>query len=267
LVSAVLALAGTLLFLYGIARGHERARFFGLLLLTTTGAALSLFPQYFFFRPDSVHLNEFLVTFWPASLCSSWVLAQAAKESGFFVARLWSNFVALLVVVLFLVSFNALFGRDGSGSIMSARGNNTTFVARNGVRAKVEASDIADWEGLRDAVLDHSSPGEFVVTYPYVPIVNVMCDRPTYQWSLYVDNATASSSFQDTEAAILRTRKPAVIVINNRAITGINLPFATGYRTKVSAVQFRADHVDRDWYSVAGDGRTDRLAPLAAAGE
>ena len=57
------------------------------------------------------------------------------------------------------------------------------------------------------------------------------------------------------------------VIINNRAITGINLPFATGYGAKVSAFQFRADHADRDRYSVAGDGRTDRLAPLAAAGE
>jgi len=187
-------------------------------VLATTGCALSLFPQYFFFRPDSVHLNEFLVPFWPASLCSAWVLLQAANESGSRVARLWSRIVAVLVALLFVVSFNALFGREGSGSIMSARGADTSFKALNGVQAKVKASEISDWEDLRDAVAQNSAPGEFVVTYPYVPIVNVMCDRPTYQWSLYVDNATASTSFEEKEGAILRDRKPSVIVVNNRAI-------------------------------------------------
>ena len=218
LVIPALVLSGIVMLVLSLATWNEAGKTRALVMLATTGCALSLFPQYFFFRPDSVHLNEFLVAFWPASLCSAWALAQAANDSGFRVARLWSSVVALLVVLLFVVSFNALFGRDGSGSIMSARGDNTPFIALNGVRARVKTSEIADWEGLRDAVITHSGPGEFVVTYPYVPIVNVMCDRPTYQWSLYVDNATASSSFQDKEGDVLRERKPAVVVINDRAI-------------------------------------------------
>lgn len=126
--------------------------------------------------------------------------------------------MSVLVALLFVVSFNALFGREGSGSIMGARGEDTPFTALNGVRVKVKKTELPDWQGLRDAVLGHSGPGDFVVTYPYVPIVNVMCNRPTYQWSLYVDNATASASFSQKEGALLRERKPAVIVINNRAI-------------------------------------------------
>jgi 4-amino-4-deoxy-L-arabinose transferase-like glycosyltransferase len=217
-VASVLVLSGTVLLVVSLISGHKANKTRSLVVLTTTGCALSLFPQYFFFRPDSVHLNEFLVPFWPASLCSAWVLLQAANESGSRVARLWAWIVAVLVALLFVVSFNALFGREGSGSIISARGADTSFKALNGVQAKVRASEISDWEGLRDAVAQNSAPGEFVVTYPYVPIVNVMCDRPTYQWSLYVDNATASASFEEKEGAILRERKPAVIVINNRAI-------------------------------------------------
>jgi hypothetical protein len=86
------------------------------------------------------------------------------------------------------------------------------------VWVRVEGKELADWEGLRDTVLTHAAPGEFVITYPYVPIVNVMCDRPTYQWSLYVDNATASSRFFAAEAERIAERRPAVIVVNNRAI-------------------------------------------------
>ena len=217
-VAPVLVLSGIVLLVASLICGKGANTTRSLVVLTTTGCALSLFPQYFFFRPDSVHLNEFLVPFWPASLCSAWVLLQAANESGLRVARLWSRIVAVLVALLFVVSFNALFGREGSGSIIGAKDADTPFKALNGVQAKVKASEISDWEGLRDAVTRNSGPGEFVVTYPYVPIVNVMCDRPTYQWSLYVDNATASESFEEKEGATLRERKPAVIVINNRAI-------------------------------------------------
>jgi len=217
-VAPVLVVSGLVLLVVSLIRGHGVNATRSLVVLTTTGCALSLFPQYFFFRPDSVHLNEFLIPFWPAALCSAWVLMQAANESGLRAARVWSRFVAALVALLFIVSFNALFGREGSGSIMGVKDADTPFKALNGVQAKVKASEISDWEGLRDAVVGNSGPGEFVVTYPYVPIVNVMCDRPTYQWSLYVDNATASESFEEKEGATLRERSPAVIVINNRAI-------------------------------------------------
>jgi hypothetical protein len=218
LVAAVLAASGGVLLACSLFFHNATNKTRALVVLGSTGCALALFPQYFFFRPDSVHLNEFLVAFWPAALCSAWVLIQAARDSGRPAARLWSAITAVLVVLLFIVSFNALFGRDGSGSIMSARGADAPFSALNGVRSRVKASELRDWEGLRDAVLAHAAPGQFVVTYPYVPIINVMCDRPSYQWSLYVDNATAVPGFQQHEGSVLRDRKPAVIVINDRAI-------------------------------------------------
>ena len=117
-----------------------------------------------------------------------------------------------------VLSFNALFNRESSGSIRSSRGVDTPFRAANGVQAKVKKKELADWEGLRDTVVRHAEPGEFVITYPYVPIVNVMCDRPSYQRRLYADNATADSSFFTAESALIDERRPAVIVVNNRAI-------------------------------------------------
>jgi len=219
LVGPVLVLSGAVLLVASLIRGDRANKTRSLVVLTTTGCALSLFPQYFFFRPDSVHLNEFLVAFWPASICSAWAVGQAARDSESLYAKLWSAFVSALVIILLLVAFNALFGRDGSGSVMGARGENAPFRAMNGVQARVKSSELDDWQGLYDAVTAHAAPGEYVFAYPYVPIVNVMCDRPTYQWSLYIDNATASSSFQRREGEVLRgQRKPAVIVVNDRAI-------------------------------------------------
>ena len=53
---------------------------------------------------------------------------------------------------------------------------------------------------------------------PCVLIVSFICDRPSYPRRLYADNATADSGFFAAETALIDERRPAVIVINNRAI-------------------------------------------------
>ena len=218
LVSAISALAGTLLFLFGIARRHERARFFGLLLLTTTGAALSLFPQYFFFRPDSVHLAEFMVPFYPALACAAfagWWVFQNFKAS---VGRVCGLVLPILCGLQVIVAFNSLYGREGSGSIRLARGRTAMFHAPGGIDFRVKPAELRDWEGLRDALLRHSQPGDFLITYPYVPLLNIMAQRPSYQFKLYVDNATESANFSAHAIADFEKNKPALVVINNRDI-------------------------------------------------
>ena len=218
LLTPLFVLTGIFLLLPALARGDAERKSLALVILTTTGCALAFFPQYFFFRPDTTHLNEFLLVFWPASVCSAWAAGRAAGLSGSRAYRTVAWMLIALTVLQFIVSFNALFNREASGSIRSARGMDTPFRALNGVQAKVKKGELADWEGLRDTVLAHADPGDFVITYPYVPIVNVMCDRPTYQRRLYADNATAGPEFFAAEAALIDRHRPAVIVVNNRAI-------------------------------------------------
>ena len=216
--SATSAFAGTLLFLFGIARGHERGRFFGLLLLTTTGTALSLFPQYFFFRPDSVHLAEFMVPFYPALTCAAfagwWILQNFRTHT----ARVIGLVLPVLCGLQVIVAFNSLYGREGSGSIRLARGRTAMFHAPGGIDFRVKPAELRDWEGLRDALLRHSQPGDFLITYPYVPLLNIMAQRPSYQFKLYVDNATESANFSAHAIADFEKNKPALVVINNRDI-------------------------------------------------
>jgi hypothetical protein len=218
LFAPLLVLTGVVMLFPALVRRDPERKTLALVVLTTTGCALAFFPQYFFFRPDPTHLNEFLLVFWPASVCSAWAAWRAAGLSGSRVARFVAWLLIGLAALQMVVSFNALFNRESSGSIRSSRGMDTRFSALNGVWARVEGKESADWEGLRDSVLAHAAPGEFVITYPYVPIVNVMCDRPSYQWSLYIDNATASSRFFAAEKELISERRPAVIVVNNRAI-------------------------------------------------
>jgi hypothetical protein len=218
LFAPLLVLTGVMMLFSAIVRRDPERKTLALVMLTTTGCALAFFPQYFFFRPDPTHLNEFLLVFWPASVCSAWASWRAARLSGSRLCRSVARLLICLTALQMILSFNALFNRESSGSIRSSRGMDTPFRAANGVRAKVKKKELDDWEGLRDSVVRHAGPKDFVITYPYVPIVNVMCDRPSYQWRLYADNVTVGPSFIAEEIALIDGRRPAVIVVNNRAI-------------------------------------------------
>ena len=216
LSAGLLSLFGGFLLLVALSRGSDKNKSHALLILTATGCALSLFPQYYFFRPDSVHLAEFMVPFYPALACGLFVAVCVYKEFCFL--RVPAILVAVVCALQVLVAFNSLYGRDGSGSIKQARGRTAYFHALNGVDFRVPPKELPQWEGLRDAILHHSNPGEFVVTYPYVAVLNVLSDRPSYQHKLYADNATELPDFSDKAIEDFNKNKPAVVVINNRDI-------------------------------------------------
>ena len=214
---AIFVGAAMVLLVNAVLRGNPGRKQDALVILTTTGCALSLFPQYFWFRPDAPHLSEFMVPFLPAVAASSWVVWRAAKNAR---ATLWR--VAAVAMVVFSASLvplylKAIMPREDAGTIFSMR-EPTAFRALNGVDVFLSAGDAAAMEGLRDAVLNHSSPGEFVVVYPYAPTINFMTDRPSYEYNLYVDDSTADDRFQREARERIERHQPAVIVIDNRPI-------------------------------------------------
>jgi len=215
LSASVLAVFGLALFLSGTVSGVPRRSESGLAILATTGCALSLFPQYFFFRPDSVHLAEFMVPFYPALACAA-AAAIALRTTGW--RNLISSVILLAVSFQVVVAFNSLFGRDGSGSIRISKGKTALFQAPGGIRFRVNPAELGDWERLRDKLVAATREGDFLVTYPYVPLLNVMAESPTYQFKLYVDNATESSNFAEKTIRELREKRPTVVVVNNRDI-------------------------------------------------
>lgn len=214
--SLTLVLAGGLFLLGGAIAGNPDQRRTGLSILATTGCALSLFPQYFFFRPDSVHLAEFMVPFYPALGCAAAAGISLTKKTR------WLAFCGAAFLLIFVlqvvVSFNALFGREGSGSIRIARGKSELFEASGGIRFRVKPEELEDWQGLRNILSSSLREGDYLVTYPYVPLLNVMAEAPSYQFKLYVDNATESLDFSEKTVRELREKKPAVVVVNNRDI-------------------------------------------------
>ncbi len=130
LLAPLLVVSGVFLLAAALVCVDARLKRLALVILTTNGCALALFPQYFFFRPDTAHLNEFMVPFWPAIACSAWAVLAATERRRFL--RGWAWFLVGLSLLQAVVSFNALFGREASGSISGGRGMDSRFRASSG---------------------------------------------------------------------------------------------------------------------------------------
>ena len=214
--SAAFVATASAMLLGALRRGDDDAKRRALVVLTTTGCALALFPQYFFFRPDAPHFSEFMVPFLAAVACSAFVVWEASHLGR----RFWKIAVWLLLIpsiLLVPIYMKAIMPREEAGTFFWS-GETVEFEALNGVRVKISPEDAELLSGLRDAVLSHSEPGEYMVCYPYSPTINFMTDRPSCEWNLYIDDATGAGSFQDEAIARIDKFRPAVIVVDNRPI-------------------------------------------------
>jgi hypothetical protein len=71
LVALVVVIPAGFALLAAICRRDERLREEAQVLLITMGAALTLFPQFFFFRPDTPHLSELMAPFFVSLACAA----------------------------------------------------------------------------------------------------------------------------------------------------------------------------------------------------
>lgn len=218
IVAAILAGWGFLLLLKALVSRDEGLWKRGGILLVTTGGSLVLFPQYFFWRPDMIHLAEFMVPFMATLVAALFLSLRELTSSP-------GGFPRILPAIVFLMASLNLglylikgWQTDGTGSIASARRRHLEFTALNGVRVKLNPSELALCTLLRDTIASHSSPGEYVVCYPYYPMVNFMTDRPTYEYNLYADNSLPPDKFHKAALRNMEQHLPAVIVIGTGKI-------------------------------------------------
>ncbi len=188
-------------------------------LLTVLGGALTIFPQFFFFRPDRPHLSEFMVGFLVAMVCGGWLVWDATWRAG-----TWQRWAGIAVLA-FLSTQAALYGwlaldHPSAGTIAARSKRTIFFKAQNGVAVYLSRKESETMRGVYEAITRASKPGEYVVCYPYQPGYNLMADRPTYERSVYIDNSTAPKNWAKTSIEAIQNKKPAVIVIDDRAING-----------------------------------------------
>jgi hypothetical protein len=203
--------------LVGILRNDPTVRERALVVLVTTGSALTVFPQFFFFRPDTPHLSEFMVPFFLALACAGWFACE-----GWFRRRRLGRMVAGVVLVLCgasvgLYLFHAL-PKESAGTIAAREKRNREFVAENGVRVFLKKGEHEELWRLAELVRTHTRPGDYLAAYPYQPTINFLTDRPAFEYNLYIDNAHNVSRFEEETLEKFARFRPAVIVIDNRPV-------------------------------------------------
>ena len=217
-ISAIAIMVGGIALILALFRRDANAKDGLLYPLTVLGCALVLLPQFLFFRPDTPHLSEMMVPFFSALALLIWMSVERARQSRSFPVRISAGGFAVLCVAMGAVYFSHAFPKESSGSISAKKKTSREFRALNGVDVRLRERDAVWLSALRDAVLRHSSPGEFVLCLPYSPTINFMTDRPSPLYNLYVDNATESRRFIEMFPKFIADTSPAVVVIDERAI-------------------------------------------------
>ena len=187
--------------------------------LLLIGGSLTTFPQFIFFRPDRPHLSEFMPGYILAMAGCMVLLWPRGEKRSRPRILLASAFAAGLLIHLAVFALFA-FQHPSAGTAAARTGRKTKFAAENGVAIRASKKEAASLTTVRDTVLAHSRAGDFLVCYPYNPGYNLMTNRRTYVHNVYVDNATHDAGWTATTIRDFEDKKPAVIVIDDRAING-----------------------------------------------
>ncbi len=217
LITAVLVPAAGVLLVVALVRSRSESREAALVCLVTTGSALTLFSQYFFFRPDTPHLSEFMVPFIVAMACACAYAVRSMRASPRWLAAPCIGFVGLCALATSLYVYHS-FPKESSGSIAAKFKRTKEAIAENGVRVWLKSREQPRVQAIHDLIVQHSQPGEWVVTFPYSPTINFMTNRPSYLKNLYIDNSNAGRNFKANLIEDFERYRPAVIVIDQRDI-------------------------------------------------
>jgi hypothetical protein len=217
LSGSILAVAALFLAVSGMTKKRADEKREALVLIIGLGSTLTLFPQYFFFRPDPQHLSEMMCPFLVVSACSFGMAHRRWSSPQHWVrwsTRLW--LLLLLVQLWFYLDYGLAV--PWMGSIGRKKPHEELFRADNGVLAYLPKEQKTDYDALYQAVTKNSTPNDWVICYPYAPTVNFMTNRRSYLYNLYIDNATRSATFDTETIAAIEEKKPAVILINDDPI-------------------------------------------------
>ncbi len=185
-----------------------------LLFSALLGGCLTAFPQFFFFRPDLPHLIGFMNGGLVAMTCAGWLLWSSQGRG-----RLSTAFFATIASVGICYLLLTLPNQYG-GTLAIRMNRQTNFRGANGVDVFLTKAEYEEVSTLFSATVWNSTKKDYVVTYPYLPGVNFITARPTFQYLLYIDNVTQSPEWQQVEISKIQKFRPAVIVIDDWTING-----------------------------------------------
>lgn len=211
-------LAGLGLSVAGAVRQNEQLAGDGRSVLCLVGASLALFPQYYFFRPDTPHVSEFMIPFFVAVSGITGLALRRWHESGSLGSRVAAAAMLPVCALVVWVHIGHAWKKGSAGTIALRPKQGEIFRGDNGVIARVPPETARGLAGLKAAIQRHSHQGEDIVVFPYAPTIHVFADRPSYLWNLYMDDANSSEWFLAEQIRLLKEHRPPVVVIDNRAV-------------------------------------------------
>jgi hypothetical protein len=185
-----------------------------LLFSALLAGCLTAFPQFFLFRPDLPHLIEFMNGGLVALTCAGWLLWSSQGRE-----RISISF-AVAIAVVGLCYLLLTFPNPYGGTLFLRMNRHTNFRGANGVDVLLNRAEYEEVNALFSATVLNSTKKDFVVCYPYLPGVNFITARPTYQTNLYVDDVVQGPEWQEIEIAKIQQHRPAVIIIDDWKING-----------------------------------------------
>jgi hypothetical protein len=194
-----------------LSRGDTRTP---LAVLVLIGGSLSMFAQFFFWRPDSPHLSEFGPGYWTALFG---VLALLGLGAGWRAPGRW--FAVFLTLHAGVWLWRMVPDR-WTGTIAARFDRDSLFEGENGVRI-YETDRTARW--MNDAlrlIRENSTEQDYLVAYPYHPSFNVLANRRTYERNVYIDNAEAKPGWNAAAVRRIEEHRPKIIIISDWDVNG-----------------------------------------------
>jgi hypothetical protein len=215
LVSGGLVIFGSLAFFMAWIRQRPDLWQDSLVVVVLTGCALTLFPQYFFFRPDTPHLVEFMIPLLPAMVCA---VALTWRHAGSLLGKVLAGLAVVACVLQVWIHLGHAMPKESAGTSAARKHGPAEFVGLNNVRVKLRPDRAEALTAMQAVLVENSRPEDWIVCLPYSPTINFMTDRPSYLWDLYTDNTMAGPEFDEERIAELKKYQPAAVVIDHRAI-------------------------------------------------
>jgi hypothetical protein len=192
----------------------HRAGTDALMLGISLASAFTLFPQYFFFRPDPQHISEMMCVFLVTLACTCAIALDRLRSANRLLRGLLIAWIALCLLSVYLYCDYGL-AKPWMGSIARKKPDEIWFKADNEVTALLPPADAKESKGLYETIIAHSNRNDYVVCFPYAPTVNFMTNRRSYLYNLYIDNATRPPDFDAQAIADIERYRPAAILIND----------------------------------------------------
>jgi hypothetical protein len=192
-----------------------------LILGISLASAFTLFPQYFFFRPDPQHISEMMCVFLITLACSCGIALDRVGSCKRWLRRLLIAWIALCLFSVYLYCDYGL-AIPWMGSIARKKPNEVWFKADNNVIALLPPTEAEETRQLYELLKMHANRHDYVTCFPYAPTVNFMTNRRSYLYNLYVDNVNRPIDFDAKAIADIQRYKPAAILINDDPMNVVN---------------------------------------------